>query len=80
MCIRDRSYALVATAIKNMEVILADETLDESQQAVVDNAVNNARVAKAKLVKVNDPKPDRPSKNNSSNKTAVPNHSYGRCV
>lgn len=72
-----QSYALVATAIKNMEVILADETLDESQQAVVDNAVNNARVAKAKLVKVNDPKPDRPSKNSSGNKTAVPNHSYG---
>ncbi len=72
-----QSYALVATAIKNMELLLADETLDESQQAVVDNAVNNARVAQAKLVKADDSTEDRPSKGGSGSTATVPDRSYG---
>ena len=72
-----QSYALVATAIKNMELLLADETLDESQQAVVDNAVNNARVAQAKLVEAGGSTEDRPSKGGSGSTATVPDRSYG---
>lgn len=74
------SYTLVATAIKNMEILLADETLDEGRQAVVDNAVNNGRAAQAKLVKADDPAPapDKPAKKSSGSKTTVPaGNSYG---
>ena len=60
-----------------MELLLADETLDESQQAVVDNAVNNARVAQAKLVKADDSTEDRPSKGGSGSTATVPDRSYG---
>ena len=43
------SYAAVAASIANLKTLLADETLDaEEGQAVVDNAVAQARAAKAK--------------------------------
>ena len=48
------SYAAVAASIANLKTLLADETLDaEEGQAVVDNAVAQARAAKANLVEVN---------------------------
>ena len=47
------SYAAVAASIANLKTLLADETLDaEEGQAVVDNAVAQARAAKANLVEV----------------------------
>ena len=48
------SYAAVAASIENLKTLLADETLDaEEGQAVVDNAVAQARAAKVNLVEVN---------------------------
>ena len=48
------SYAAVAASIANLKTLLADETLDaEEGQVVVDNAVAQARAAKANLVEVN---------------------------
>ena len=47
------SYAAVAASIANLKTLLADETLDaEEGQVVVDNAVAQARAAKANLVEV----------------------------
>ena len=47
------SYAAVAASIANLKTLLADETLDaEEGQVVVNNAVAQARAAKANLVEV----------------------------
>ena len=43
----------------------------------MDNAVNNARVAQAKLVKADDSTEDRPSKGGSGSTATVPDRSYG---
>lgn len=75
------SYAAVAAAIESMEVVLADESLDdEDGQVIVDATVKNALTAQSGL-KENDnkpvPTPDKPSKGGSGSKTSVPGNSYG---
>ena len=72
------SYALVAAAIKNLEILQADETLGEDQQAIIDNAVNNGRVAQAKLVEASAQTPEKPAKGGSGSKsTAFQSNAYG---
>ena len=71
------SYAAVAASIANLKTLLADETLDaEEGQAVVDNAVAQARAAKANLVEVSNGGSNSGSSSNGSTSANVGN-AYG---